>query len=591
MTRKFAVPLFLLLTLLLACTPAPAAPEPAPTAPPAAAGESPTPAPETTAEPTAEPTAAPEPAAGGIEAPWIFEPAADPILLAVTLDEAAAVEALIPLDGGTLTAVGADGSRYTLEIPADALLSETTIRMTPLQSFDGLPWGDSTGAAVQLEPAGLAFYNFATLTIEPAQTIPLDQQIFFNYAGEAGSVGLPLPVVDTEAIQMHLLHFSGYGVSKGLLADTEPVRQRLGGRDEARLTSLMSVYLQGERIRQQLGIPGEPFLGGKEFIGLFQEWEDKVVKVREAAAGESCAAGRLALQTRLGFERQKQLLGMADGSSLDGVARLMDVAGRVCLQEEYELCRDEHIIHRMIPVWLGLERQFQLLGMNPEGDWTEVSKFGMELTKKCLRFDLVFESTAVLDEGQDGGYTSIVKSTVPIKFGGLNFTFKGQSALVNESFEMKIPGCSVTSNRGGSTFEVTAFSYEATTATPNDPVGRVTDLTLIYFPGVTSESFSVTCYGATYSVPPSPLWTAVFVVSHRGELSLQSGGPAAIPDPTTILGVGAMPNFGGQGPGFVAEDWEIFGEEYFAKKEWQKEEAEYGIIEVGTFKLYHRPEK
>lgn len=39
--------------------------------------------------------------------------------------------------------------------------------------------------------------------------------------------------------------------------------------------------------------------------------------------------------------------------------------------------------------------------------------------------------------------------------------------------------------------------------------------------------------------------------------------------------------------GYITSDWEIFGDEYFAKKVWIKENSE--IVETGTFKLYHTP--
>ena len=42
--------------------------------------------------------------------------------------------------------------------------------------------------------------------------------------------------------------------------------------------------------------------------------------------------------------------------------------------------------------------------------------------------------------------------------------------------------------------------------------------------------------------------------------------------------------------GFHVSDWEVFGKEYFAKKEWIKEDSSIGLTETGTFKLYHRPE-
>jgi len=65
--------------------------------------------------------------------------------------------------------------------------------------------------------------------------------------------------------------------------------------------------------------------------------------------------------------------------------------------------------------------------------------------------------------------------------------------------------------------------------------------------------------------PPSPLWTAAFLVLHQPEMSQASGG-------------------------FVFENWEILGDEYYAKREWIGEDAGLGITEAGTLKLYHLPE-
>ncbi len=100
----------------------------------------------------------------------------------MTLDEARAVEAVIPVEGGVLSATGADGTQYALEIPGDALLVETKIRLIPA-AVSGLPFGGEQTYAAQLEPEGLFFNNFVTLTITPAQEIPLKEQIFFGYSG------------------------------------------------------------------------------------------------------------------------------------------------------------------------------------------------------------------------------------------------------------------------------------------------------------------------------------------------------------------------------------------------------------------------
>ena len=190
------------------------------------------------------------------------------------------------------------------------------------------------------------------------------------------------------------------------------MRERLGGSAERRIESQAAELLGRERQRQLLGAgDNESSTLAADLQALFDQYQKEVVDVRVAAAGESCAAGRLALQTLMGLERQKQLLGIGE-SGMDQFPGLMDTVARVCIKEEYEMCAQDHIIHRMIPVWLGLERQMQLLGFenNP------LAQYAREMTQKCLTFDLVFESQATFDAGDGGGFDSFVNAKVPLHF-------------------------------------------------------------------------------------------------------------------------------------------------------------------------------
>jgi len=491
------------------------------------------------------------------ELEYIFEIPSDPISIKPTLENDTQAEGVFSTSGGTLTATGSDGTIYRLDIPANALVTDTLIRMTPVRQLEGMPFG-SDQFAVQFEPEGLQLYANATLTIIPSQEIPVDQQIFFGYQGLGENLVLLPPVIDSSEIKIVIMHFSGAGVSKGLLADIEPVRARIGGDAERRIQSAVAEYLQRERQRQLLGQgEGEPL----DLSGFFKEYEDQVVKPRVAAAGESCAAGRLALQTKLGFERQKQLLGMADDNSSSIDMGLMDTVADVCMKEEYELCRDDHIIHRILPAWLGLERQYQLLG-SEGGPTQEKAK---EYVRKCLTFELRFESQGTFDGGGGDGYDSSVESKIKIQFNPNDFSFKGEAPLVNTEFEFRAEDCKVNSVRGGDTFTVNSLAIISDTKSPTDELGYTRDFKLIYYPGNTKESFTVSCPDTpSYTSPPTPLWTGIFLPSHESELSEADGG-------------------------FIAEDWEVFGDEYFAKKEWIKETSE-GTVEAGTFKLYHKPE-
>ena len=208
---------------------------------------------------------------------------------------------------------------------------------------------------------GCIFQNFAILTITPAEEIPIAEQIVFGYQAEGEDLILAAPVVDSSEIKIQVLHFSGNGVTQGLLADIEPVRQRLGGDAERRLQNAVSEALARERQRQLSGQSE----GGEDindiFSEAFRQYVEQVIKPRVAAAGESCANGQLAIQTVLSFERQVQLLGMSEDflAGVPELPELMETAARVCVIEEFELCVEDHVIHRMLPVWLGFERQYR----------------------------------------------------------------------------------------------------------------------------------------------------------------------------------------------------------------------------------------
>jgi hypothetical protein len=261
----------------------------------------------------------------------------------------------------------------------------------------------------------------------------------------------------------------------------------------------------------------------------------------------------------------------------------------------------------MIPVWLGFERQYQLLGMAEDSSYTEISKLAKDLTQKCLTFDLVFESQVTFDDGGSGGFDSSVKAKVPLLFKPDKLMISGSSALINDAFTFKVPGCSVTSRRGGSTLPVESLVYIADNHSASDTLGYVRDFNLRYFPERTRESFTVACPdNPPYSSPESGLWLAGYLVLHQQELSVSESSGAGSPPPAPpafdleammaaaqsgiILPSFNMPNMAGQG-GFLLDHWEVTGGEYFARKEWVKEDASLGLVERGTFKLYHRPPK
>ena len=90
-------------------------------------------------------------------------PEPHPANVTPVLDHGRTSTARIPVSGGTLQATGADGTLYTLIVPPNALLADTTISMTPLSGVTGLG-GDDLNFTV------MGFDDFPTDGQAQAQT-------------------------------------------------------------------------------------------------------------------------------------------------------------------------------------------------------------------------------------------------------------------------------------------------------------------------------------------------------------------------------------------------------------------------------------
>lgn len=112
--------------------------------------------------------------------------------------------------GGQLTTSAADGTRFTLTVPADALIAETTLTMTPIGAIEGFPGDAGVAAGVDLRPEGLVFFEPATLSKKPAAAGELTG---FAYRGDGEGLQL-YPTSEGETpVSLRLTSFSGYGLS------------------------------------------------------------------------------------------------------------------------------------------------------------------------------------------------------------------------------------------------------------------------------------------------------------------------------------------------------------------------------------------
>lgn len=97
-------------------------------------------------------------------------PVPNPLTVAARPDPARAIGASLGAAGGSVEATGADGTRYTLVVPPEALLYTEVITLTPVAAVDGMPFAAAAVRAVSIAPEGLLFIEPATLLITPPAT-------------------------------------------------------------------------------------------------------------------------------------------------------------------------------------------------------------------------------------------------------------------------------------------------------------------------------------------------------------------------------------------------------------------------------------
>lgn len=283
-------------------------------------------------------------------------------------DESASAEALIGADGGSVTATAADGTTFALTVPLGALPSDTTIRAVPA-ALEGLEYPTFT---VMFEPTGLEFIDWVSLVITPPVDVPVENQFMYQLNDDATQFGAAWVDPANPVPTILLDHFSGYGLAKSTDAQRAAMLTRGADAAEARIQSQAAEILGRERQAQLLGVESDGNLA--DIVTTFgEQYEDEVIKPLLEAAGASCEATQRALRTVLGYERQRQLLGVEAPSGVDATAILTDAldsaGGNACEREAIEKCKAARDPGILIAFWLGVERQRQLLGAGEGGEF------------------------------------------------------------------------------------------------------------------------------------------------------------------------------------------------------------------------------
>jgi hypothetical protein len=244
-----------------------------------------------------------------------FISASEPLNVTVKLDDKSTASSTITPAGGSLSLTAKDGTVFTLDVPAKALEADTLITMTAVKSLTGAPLDDGTLAAVQLEPSGLIFSEVLTLTIVPAQEIPINSQIIFGYEGDGQDYHLAVVDPKSKEIKILLTQFSGAGVGSGGDAQWAANLQIQAGDARTRLLQKLGEATQSAHRSQLLAGKGNEAADMIE--SFFEQFYDQVILKEIAATELDCIHAQQALDDLLLLERLRQFLG---GSPSDQIA-------------------------------------------------------------------------------------------------------------------------------------------------------------------------------------------------------------------------------------------------------------------------------
>lgn len=355
----------------------------------AACGKGPSPAPSTTAPP-----------------------------LVIERQTARAAEATIGIEGGRLEATAADGTRFVLVVPAGALPGDTRIRAVPAQ----LPTLGAPAHAVMFEPNGLQFFDWVRLEVHPSQPIPPERQFAFGIDDAGRSVVAshtdPAATVPT----LLLDHYSGYGLADATDAQRSAMLQRQAETAKARLHSRMALEL-GKAKENASGGEDDGRTIGDLFEAQREEYEREVLAPLLEAAGGSCSAQTRALQELQGYERQRELVGIASGSSLIDANSILGQAltkdGDACEKEAIAQCKAAKDPSILMRLWIGRARQRAMLGA---GDADENL---LALAKRARKICI-------------GAQAWEIHGTVDSKPGGI--TLDGNACSLEEPFRVRSNG-------------------------------------------------------------------------------------------------------------------------------------------------------
>lgn len=195
----------------------------------------------------------------------------------------------------------------------------------------------------------------------------------------------------------------------------------------------------------------------------------------------------------------------------------------------------------MIPVVLGMARQFELMGIHDDPSETALNQLeaqGWDLARKCLHFELQFKSTETMST-VDGKYNVTAEATVPIELSAdILSGLTGSADLIPSDFSTKVQNCSFQTTLGNGTFKVVSLVFIDAPPDSAHPYGYVKAIHLTYSPGSDTEVTTETCPRVPpVTYPPMHLWSIGYQAMHIMDMAGGDQGVGnSLPNIGSLLG-------------------------------------------------------
>ena len=348
-------------------------------------------------------------------------------------------------NGGSISATAADGTVFTLEVPANAIFSDQEVVMTPARATGSFPFRGGLAAGVDLKPGGLILLTGARLTIHTPTSIPLSEEtpVAWNGSGEDFFLFPPDPAGGD--LSMQIFHLGGYGVAGGTDAEREAQLLREPLADNDVLTHRISPLLRAARgiHAAARGIAPRSTADWRADLKSYLNLVYDAVRTRMLAYdGEPRAVLSLinqALQWRAAVERYLGPLDTEFPGRADEIHSLFTQMMKKALHVAHERCSANVSAADQLPSLIALSG---LLALDVQLDINEAVR--------CLTFRLRFKSTITQSVPLAPGVSptdasETIRADVTFRTTTNPFRTSGQGTVNFTAYNMSNPGlCSYT---------------------------------------------------------------------------------------------------------------------------------------------------